>query len=176
MNKHEAAEFLGVSTKSVERYATAGKLKVVYIEKKAVFDEQEVQQLKEEKEAPVHRALPVPATETRDTLSVSVAGEERVLSNILQFLQILLEQKKFEQQQTRLTLSLEEAVIYSGFSKRALLGAIKSGALVARKIGGRWRLRRIDLTTFVNEYFTGNLGVNGREPRESATLPNHVPE
>jgi excisionase family DNA binding protein len=59
MNKTEAAEFLGVSPRAVERYVSAGKLAGRYERGKTgqvlAFDETELQRFKDELNAPVAR-------------------------------------------------------------------------------------------------------------------------
>ena len=64
MNKKEAAEYLGVSTRLVERYASQGRLKVTYVRGKtgreAQFEESDLEQFKSELEQPVHRATVAP--------------------------------------------------------------------------------------------------------------------
>lgn len=174
MNKHEVAEFLEVSTKSVERYVRAGKLKVVYVEGKAVFNEQEVEQLKLEKETPVHRTLPIIETQG---LSVSVAPETSMeLAPILQqALLVFAEIQQSKNLHLKLSLTLKEAVQISGFTTASILKAAKSGHLAGAKVGGQWRFRPRDIAQFVDSYISrGNF--EAKNGRAATNLPNHLPE
>lgn len=175
MNKHEVADFLRVTTKTVERYVKSGKLRTVYVGGKAVFDKEEVEAFDMEAKIPVHRAVPVPATDTdKPELSVSVAPEATavlmpVLSHLIHQL-IKSEQNKHLYQ--RLTSNLDEAVAMSGFSKKGITDAAKQGNLVGVKQGGSWKFRPGDVIKFVDSYFDGNFEVkNGRK-----FLPDRVPE
>ncbi len=174
MNKHEVAEFLGVSAKTVERYARAGKLKTVYVQGKAMFDNQEVEALKTELETPVHRAIPVPTDSDSSGLSLSVAPETSAM--LMPVLQTMVQQFVISESNKhlyqKLTLSLNEAVSMSGFSKKGILEAAKQGYLVGVKQGGSWRFRPGDIIRFVDSYFDGNFeNKNGRK-----LLPDWMPE
>lgn len=165
MNKTEVANFLRVSTKSIERYVKAGKLKVIYIQGKAVFDQDEVEALKEESEAPVHRALPVqtPTDSDMSSLSLSniVSSEERMM--LMHLMQELIEEQKNKRLYQKMLLTLEESIKISGLSRKGLLEAIKKGHLMAIKDGRRWKLRYIDIINLIENYFNacGNV-----EPKE----------
>jgi excisionase family DNA binding protein len=149
MDINQVAEYLGVSHKTVRRYIKAGKLKVMYVEGKGVYDQAEVEALKADKQTPVHRAFPV--LDEVFELSQFVPPESE--NQIIQFPQVFEQYCRLQYLAAKLTLSLEEAAIMSGFSKSGLRSAVKSGTLKAVKQGGRWRVRSRDLTEYVNRTF-----------------------
>lgn len=155
MNINQVAEYLSVSHKSVRRYVKAGKLKVVYVDGKGVYDQAQVEALKADKQTPVHRAIAVSGTEGQTALSQFVPYEEQV--KIMQFLQVFERYYNLQYLEAKLTLSLEEAAMISGFSRAGLRSAVKSGTLKAIKQGGRWRVRSRDLEEYVKCLF-GEVG------------------
>ncbi len=72
MDKKQAAEFLGVTTRTIENYAKAGRISVTYTQgkngKQADYKDSELQRLKEELEMPVHRSVVAPnCSEIKDS-------------------------------------------------------------------------------------------------------------
>jgi excisionase family DNA binding protein len=146
VDKKSVAEFLGVSTRTVESYVSDEKLSVVYIRGKngriADFNEEEVRRFKEESQAPIHRSI----VTTDSPISISPESQEAIalwaqVSAKTQYVQSLTYQ---------LTLNLEEAAIASGISRHRLQLAAKSGELNAKKIGRSWRVRQQDLMEYVD--------------------------
>ncbi|NWF61921.1 hypothetical protein CEN49_22870 [Fischerella thermalis CCMEE 5273] len=148
MDINQVAEYLSVSHKTVRRYVKAGKLKVVYVDGKGVYDQSQVEALKEEKQTPVHRAIAVSETEGQTMLSQFVPPEQ-----IIQFLQVFERYHNLQYLASKLTLTIEEAAMMSGFSRSGLREAVKSGTLKAIKQGGRWRVRSQDLEQYVKCLF-----------------------
>jgi excisionase family DNA binding protein len=146
MDINQVAEYLGVSHKTVRRYVKAGKLKVMYIEGKGVYDQAEVEALKADKQIPVHRSFPV----LDEVFELSQFVPAEIKNQIIQFPQEFKEYYNLQYLAAKLTLSLEEAAIMSGFSKAGLRSAVKSGALRAVKQGGRWRVRSRDLEQYID--------------------------
>ena len=165
MNKKEAAAYLGVSTRAIERYVKQGKLSVKYIKGKtsklATYDEAELARLQEELTQITHK----PAIE-------QVTPEETSLSNSSPTLTGLLEKVIFplSSQLTQLTeavqslkslpiplvpteqkllLTLKEVQALTGLSREILREAIKEGKLKAKIIGKSWRVKRGDLEDFI---------------------------
>ncbi|MBW4668407.1 MAG: helix-turn-helix domain-containing protein [Cyanomargarita calcarea GSE-NOS-MK-12-04C] len=165
MNKYEVADYLRVSTKTVERYVKSGKLKTVYVAGKAMFEKEDVMALEEELKMPVHRAIPVEDNrmETTETsqLSLSVAAGERII--LMQLVQELIEEQKNKRLYQKLTITIEEAAKISGFSKKGLLEAAKAGRFIGVKQGGSWRFRYIDLVAFVDSHFVATGNVQGKD-------------
>ncbi|BAZ39435.1 hypothetical protein NIES4101_53880 [Calothrix sp. NIES-4101] len=160
MNKTEVAEYLGCSTKSVERYAKAGKLSVKYVQGKGVFNREEVEALKQELEMPVHRSLVVsPSPETR--LSLSVADEEMELFATCAI--AFLENQKNQALYRKMVITLVEAVEMSGLTRKTLTDAARNGELKAIREGRRWKFRPLDLVDFVDSLFDGNRKIKTHE-------------
>ena len=168
MDKKEAAEFLGVTTRSIENYAKQGKLSVTYVPiknggKRSDYSEPELLALKEELEAVVHRSIVTPNTsEIQD--SGAIGGQEIQLQ-LLQLIATVVIKQSLTQ---KITLSLDEAAEVSGLTRSHLLSAVKSGALNAKKIGRGWRVRRVDLDDYINKLFSPlpdhKLIISGEHP------------
>lgn len=161
MNINEVAQYLAVSHKTVRRYVKAGKLKVSYIDGRGVYDQIEVEALKADKETPVHRAIAVPENALQNENKIDETSEQFELSQYvlaeLQLLQILEQRYNLQYIASKLTITIDEAALISGFSKAGLKTAIKSGTLKAIKHGNRWRLRLSDLEDYVQCLF-GEVG------------------
>ena len=155
MDINQVAQFLGVSHKTVRRYAKAGKLKVIYLDGKGVYDQTQVEALRADKQTPVHRAIATLGTEGQTALSGFVPHEEQI--KIMQFLQVFERYHNLQYLAAKLTLTLEEAAAMSGFSRAGLRNAVKSGTLRAVKQGGRWRVRSQDLEEYIECLF-GEVG------------------
>lgn len=80
MNKQEAAQFLGVSTRAIERYVAKGKLSATYIRgetgQRAIFSDEEVGQLKEELERPAYPVRPTVAPKSNDSTDRPDRGDK----------------------------------------------------------------------------------------------------
>lgn len=141
MNRNEVAEFLGVSPKTVQRYVNEGKLKVVYVNGKGEYDNDEVLAFKQEKEMPVHRAI--------------VAKGENLLSpqnqeELTECLQAIALYYRCRYLQQKMFLTISEAAIVSGLSKTGLRRAIKNNNLRAVKLGGTWKIPPQELRNYVD--------------------------
>lgn len=127
MTKEEAAEALGVSIRTVDRYAAQGLLTLRYKKglrgKVADFSEQDVRKLKRR-------------------LSVGEAPRRAVVPKTLT--------APFYH---KLTLSLDEAAALAGLSKDFLERAIEQGSLKAvnREQEGKLKIKRRDLEEFVEK-------------------------
>ena len=161
MDINQTAEYLGVSHKTVRRYVKAGKLKVIYIDGKGVYDKSEVEELKKDKQTPIHRAIPIPdnATSTQvDTKGQITLSQVVPLEKMAQSLQIFEQYYGLQFLKLKLTLTVEEASKVSGLSKTGLKRDAKSGILKAIKQGGRWRIRPQDLQEYVKCLY-GEAGI-----------------
>lgn len=158
MTKQEAAQFLGVSTRAIERYVSAGKLHVTYENRarggqETVFDQTEVEALKSKiNEAKEVKATPV-KKETQDEPSkslVTVSSSRQAVEQIAQLLSEMRTNKPpVVPTSDKLTLSLLEASALSGLSVNWLRDAIKSGGLKAAKRGKGWNIKRTDLEMYI---------------------------
>jgi excisionase family DNA binding protein len=157
MNKREAAERLGVSTRLVERYASEGRLgEVKYVRgrtgRQADFDEQAVEKLKAELEAPAYPPAPLAAPNSSSSALVAPQDRERFIA--------ALEAMAGSREQTRaglfgvsvgekIMLTLADASALTSLSRNHLRVAIGEKKLKARIIGRGWRVKRSDLDAYV---------------------------
>jgi excisionase family DNA binding protein len=158
MNKNEAAEYLGVSSKTVQRYAAKGKLKVVYVQGEAMFDDEEVKALYEELKTPVHRAIIDNMDKAIPTLSMSVQPEISI--EFLQDVHEIARSMRCDRLNKKMVLNLAEASEISGISKPRLRQAAKLGQLRAIKQGG-WKVRPADLWLYIDAIFVVTGTVEG---------------
>lgn len=171
MNKKQAAEFLGVSIRALERYVQQGKLTVRYEKGKtrptANFDQTELEAFKEELNQPTIK----PAVETRqittdvydetrnsDIQPINVAefGEITVIDKLADMIEMLItrgDKKATVAIESKILLTLDEVQAMTGLSKGYLRGAIGQGNLNAKQIGKSWRIKRSDLDEFVENLF-----------------------
>jgi excisionase family DNA binding protein len=158
MDKESAATFLSISTRTLQRYTTQGKISVTYKHGKtgaeADYDETELQRFKEQQESITYQPAQTAGNGQTQTLTpvpkgIGVtAGAER-LAAVLELLQQPTRQSV--PIESKLTLSLIEAAELSGLSRGYLLGAIKGKKLKARKLGRGWRMKREDLNSYVQK-------------------------
>jgi len=171
MNKQQAAEFLGVSVRALERYVQQGRISVKYEKGKtrptANFDQTELEGLKAELNQPTIK----PAVESRQTPTepqvesdkpvlysgeISEFGEISVIDKLSSIIEGLLardEQEPSVPIADKLLLTVQEAQALTGLSKDVLRDAISDGTLKAKLIGRSWRVKRSDLEEFVAGLF-----------------------
>ena len=166
MNKKQAAEYLGVSVRALERYVQQGKLTVRYEKGKtrstANFDQTELEAFKEELNQPTIK----PAVESRqittdvydetDIVPVNVAefGEFTVVDRLAGMVEMLItrgDKKPTVPIESKILLTLDEAQALTGLSKGYLREAIRQGSLKAKQIGKSWRVKRSDLDDFIED-------------------------
>jgi excisionase family DNA binding protein len=174
MNKQEAAEFLEVSTRAVERYTTKGQLHPAYKQGKfgaeAVYDRKELEAFKAEREQPADKPTPAPMVMARrppqdedmqamarafarafyeETPTLVFPGglpSGGVVSEVDGGLLLPSEIDKL------MFLSLRQAASLSGLSAGVLRQAIKDKKLKARRDLGRgFKIKRGDLDVFVKK-------------------------
>lgn len=165
MNKQQAAEYLGVSTRAVERYTSKGKLTPNYEKGRTglapVYDRAQLDKVKEEMESPrptVRRDKPA-KPDKGDSDGVGRAGALVVRRGNVADLAPLIAVIEAARQAARpvvspenkLTLSLSEASALSGLSRAHLLGAIHAKKLKGQIIGRGWRIKRADLDAYVRK-------------------------
>lgn len=148
MNKKEAAEILGVSTRAVERYAEKGRLSVKLQKGKrgdeAIYVQEEVERLKAELDRRRNRA--------RQTAIVPEQNEDiqnRLISSI-----------EIQATGSKLLLTVADCERLTGLSEDFLNEAITSGKLKAQILEGVQRIRRFDLESFIG-------GISGERERKA---------
>jgi hypothetical protein len=143
MNKKEAAEFLSVSTRIIEKYASEGKLgTITYIRgktgKQAEYDREAVENLKRILESP-------------DTSLATKSPDARLFAAQLVEALTNREQPRSEPIRTseKILLNLNDCRLLTGLSDANLRNAIKSDKLKAKIIGRGWKVKRQDLDKFI---------------------------
>ncbi len=172
MNKSEAAEFLGVSVRAVERYTAAGKLAARYERGKTgqvlAFDKSDVQRFKTELETPqlkstVESGAHAGGDEARQVPSRALARlgdgqavDAAALMRAVYTLATMADKPRHAPTvpvESKLLLTLAEAQAMSGLSRAVLREAIDKKKLKARQIGRAFRVRRGDLEDFIKKLF-----------------------
>jgi excisionase family DNA binding protein len=153
VNKKEAAEYLSVSERAIERYTAKGKLNVTYEKGRtgtiAIYDEAELNKLKAEMENPSALARSN-SHDTGDKLARVTPSGLSLAQAIGQAIgEHLPKQNGYVPVESKLTLTLKEAASLSGLSRSFLVGAIHNKKLKAAKRGRGWNIKRGDLDVYV---------------------------
>jgi excisionase family DNA binding protein len=161
MNKKEAAEFLSVSTRLVEKYASDGRLgKITYVRgktgKQAEYNQEAVEKWKATLESP-DTSL---ATTTPDARLFVIQLVEAMASREqahVEAIRGLLSGSSEEPRSTsvrvseKILLNLTDCRLLTGLSQTTLKDAIKSEKLKAKLIGRGWKVKRQDLDEFIKK-------------------------
>ncbi len=173
MNKKEAAEYLAISARSLERYTKARRLSVTYAKGKtrpvATYDDAELARFKDELAAGVHQPAEATATKadngdtnranalaTFDSQPAELATDEVVsIDRMAEFAGVLAAAMASQRARVpisdKLLLTVTEAAELAGLSSGAIRAAIKAGDLPAMKGNWRgWRIRRGQLVEFTD--------------------------
>jgi predicted Holliday junction resolvase-like endonuclease len=144
MNKKEVSEFLGVSTRIVEKYASEGRLgEVTYVRgktgKQAEYSREAVENLKTMLESP-------------DTALATRSPDARLFAAQLVEALTNREQPRREAIRTseKILLNLNDCRLLTGLSDANLRDAIHNSKLKAKIIGRGWKIKRQDLDKFIN--------------------------
>lgn len=167
MNKKDAAQFLGLSVKSLERYTTQKRIVVNYIKgvhgKEADYSQEELERLKAEIAA---NALPDVSTaieKTNPPNTPSLPNHDGYAMVSAKDLMLVLEKiatgikqhnkhtdiLPINQLSFKMSLNFDEVVLLSGFPAGSIKRAIKDGSLKTVKVGRARRVRREDLEVWV---------------------------
>ncbi len=166
MNKKEAADVLGISTRSVELYCKQGKLSVSYVRaakgREAVFDDNEVARLRDALQAPLAGRPAIAGPDHGGALVPAGIDREAAAALAVAIVQQIASQQETAGQQAKtrpaitasdkLLLTLDECRELTGLSRDILRDAIRANTLYARQIGKAFRVKRTDLETYI-----GNL-------------------
>jgi predicted transcriptional regulator len=145
MNKKQVAEFLGVSTRIVEKYASEGRLgDVTYVRgktgKQAEYNREAVENLK--------KILDSPDT----ALTTAKSPDARLIA--ASFVEAMVTREELRSASVRvsekLLLNLNDCKLLTGLSEQNLRDAIKSEKLKAKIIGRGWKIKKQDLDDFVS--------------------------
>ena len=179
VNKKEAAEFLGVSEKTVERYKSAGKLsarmkRITGTDGKSRqvldFNQADLDRLKRELSneivypeiTPRHAQTKTQTDTDRQTSidNLSLQNNEfgivrqtqtdNLIGTILERLENVFErQLEASNRSQKMMLDIVEVSILSGLPKSFIRQSIKAGELKAKIIGRGWKVKRLDLDEFI---------------------------
>ncbi len=154
MTKREAADFLGVTIRSIEGYAAKGKLTPAKAKGTrgdiAVYDDDELQKLKSEREQVVYVERPDAAQQTETLTTTTRTGIMRraELAELFRLVESA-RQPTIGDIAAKPLLKLDEAQKLVGLSRQTLLEAIDNKKLKAKIIGRGWRIKRADLEAYV---------------------------
>jgi len=164
MNKQEAAEFLGVSVRQIERYTKDNRLGARFEKGRTkptpVYDEGELRRFKEALEQPVHRPAVHRMEGDSQTLATQSDGGLSPMSQLQalgKMMEALSQQGQARpsvdavQAGAKLLLTLAEAQVLTGLSRAVLRSAIDTKKLKAQQIGRAWRIKRADLETYIGK-------------------------
>jgi excisionase family DNA binding protein len=144
MNKKEAAEYLNVSTRIVEKYASENRLgEVTYVRgktgKQAEYNREAVENLKRILESP-------------DTALTTKSHDARLFA--AQLIEALATREQPRNEAIRVSekilLNLNDCRLLTGLSDANLRDAIHNNKLKAKIIGRGWKVKRQDLKEFIN--------------------------
>jgi excisionase family DNA binding protein len=160
MNKKEAAEYLGISSRQIENYAKQNKLSVRKEKGKtgdiAVYDEKELRRLKAELDSKriVRPAVTNENDESNESRELIRASDSRLsdVPKIFDLVKALTDGKKADQIiaiSHKPLLKLDEAAALTGLSRGLLRKAIEANDLKGKIIGRAYRIKRGDLDEFI---------------------------
>lgn len=167
LNKQQAAEFLGVNVRTLERYTQEGKIGGRYEKGKTrsvlVYDEEELQAFKAAQETKTYKpsvdSTPTNPDSDETALSKFVEVSQPLhlmegLNHLADVLKAIREEQEIDRLTVpihhKLTLSLAEASALAGISRGRLREAIKDGTLTAQVIGRGYRVKRTDLEDYID--------------------------
>ncbi len=156
LTKQKAAEFLGVTIRSIEAYAAKGKLTPAKAKGTrgdiTVYDEQELEKLKAEREQ--IRYVPRPET----ALALPASDRQNAIvkrRDVAEFIALIESARTAAPSIADLAakplLKLDEAQMLTGLSRQTLREGIDSGKLKAKVVGRSWRIKRDDLNLFIKK-------------------------
>ncbi len=170
MTKKEAAEFLGVTERTLERYTSQNRIGVRYEKGKtsdvAAYDRGELERFKTELERPTHRpAIQRMSSENGsptnignpDSTALSPLASFDVIERIItataaatvQAIDVTRDERPPVEIADKVLLTLSEAQALCGLSRAVLRSAIDAGDLKAQTIGRAWRVKRSDLDKWI---------------------------
>ena len=163
LSKKEAAEYLGISSRTLERHVKDGKIGVRYqpgaTNDVAMFDEQDLENFKNDRQAPKIKPTVVQSTSelvdqplTNQIAQTSGGFLAPLITPFRDFSERLFSSPALLQ--GKMLVTLNEAQIITGLSRDTLMTAIKSGELEARIIGKAYRIKRKQLDRYIDDLWT----------------------
>ena len=165
LTKKEAAEYLGISTRTLERHIKDGKIAVQYqpgaTNDVAMFDQQDLENFKNDRQIPKVKPLVIsPADELVDQLPTNQIAQTSggflapIITPFRDFSERLFSFPFFLQ--GKILVNLNEAQIITGLSREILMTAIKNGELESRIMGRAYRIKRKELDRYIDNLWTEN--------------------
>lgn len=160
MNKKEAAEFLGVSERAIERYTASGKLHPVYVKGRTGqapdFDRSELEKIKEQMEQPAKLKRIGKGDKSDNADSPTGALQRRASNPLLQLLGLveaagITDKSAAVSITDKLMLTLDQAGELSELPRAMLKRDIDAGKLKAIKTGRGYRIKRADLDAYIRK-------------------------
>jgi predicted DNA-binding protein (UPF0251 family) len=162
MKKSDAAKFLDISEKTLERLAKSGEISSRLEKGKTrdivVFDDEELKIFKERRESAKHRpAISTPAQSSVALMPTNAdnldrQNQELSFSPIVTALESVAEAQRMVFLQNKPMLNLSDSALVSGLSVTLLERAVKDGRLKTfAGLRGSKVIRRADLERFISE-------------------------
>jgi excisionase family DNA binding protein len=162
MNKQQAAEYLGVSTRAIERYTTKGRLTPSYEKGRTgpapVYDKAQLDELKKEMDAAaaepraiVKRDKPAKPDKGDNGNALALRSGKTDLAAFVAAMNSA-RTPSIADLAHKLMLAEKEAARLSGLPLTQIREARKSGKLKAILTGGGWRVKRGDLDAYVRKF------------------------
>jgi excisionase family DNA binding protein len=160
LTKQQAAEYLGISTRTLAREVSSGRLSVRYESgatgEIAMFDQQDLDNLNNDRKTPKIKPTVV---QSSSELIDQPATNQIAQTNGGFLAPLIAPFKDFSERlfsspfllQGKILVSLNEAQIITGLSREILMTAIKSGELEARIMGKAYRIKRKELERYIDE-------------------------
>jgi excisionase family DNA binding protein len=156
MNKTEAAQFLKVSPRTLQRLSQQGKISVAYKNSKtgaeADYDETHLQRYLDQQKSIIYRPATMQESQALATIpQEALAIRDDRLITILESLRP--PQKPTVPIESKPLLKLHEAAALTGLSRQTLRTAIDNNKLKAQIQGRAWRIKRADLDSYISKSF-----------------------
>lgn len=158
--KREAAEFLGVGVKMVEKYLADGRLKGTLRTGRhgtqRVFDQGELDALKAQREAVTYLPTTIPPTAPparRESMALVPADKVDAFISALETFRAVAEAQAVTTLDADRALTVTEAAEASGLSVAMIRREVKAGRLKARTDIRPHRIRRADLAEFMRGFW-----------------------
>ncbi len=161
MDKEMAAAYLDVSTRTLQRYTTRGKIAVTYKQGKtgaeADYDREELERFKQHQESIVYQPAQVaPAGAAQSQALAPIQRENAAIAGaaaaaaIFERLQPIRTGVPVE---SKPLLKIGEASQLTGLSRQILREAIGANKLKAKIVGRAWRIKRENLDLYLQKNF-----------------------
>ncbi len=159
MDKKQAAKYLNVSTRAIERYTSKGKLTPTYEQGRTgpapTFDAVQLDKLREEMLSPVPLLVRKNDKRAKPDKSDGTALVLTKKRELAEFVTAIEKARAFQPTVADLAakplLKLKEVQTLTGLSRDVLVEAIKAGKLKAKTIGRAWRVKRSDLDGYIKK-------------------------